>query len=34
MVLIDTMARFLDGVLASEESVMDESVYSGPLEYP
>ncbi len=34
MVLIDTVARFLDGVLASEESVMDESVYSGLLEYP
>jgi tRNA (guanine37-N1)-methyltransferase len=34
MVLIDTMARFLDGVLASEESVLDESVYSGLLEYP
>ena len=34
MVLIDTVARFLDGVLASEESVLDESVYSGLLEYP
>jgi len=34
MVLIDTLARFIDGVLASEESVMDESVYSGLLEYP
>jgi tRNA (guanine37-N1)-methyltransferase len=34
MVLIDTVARFLEGVLASEESVMDESVYSGLLEYP
>lgn len=34
MVMIDTMARFIDGVLASEESVMDESVYSGLLEYP
>lgn len=34
MVLIDTVARFLDGVLASEESVKDESVYSGLLEYP
>jgi tRNA (guanine37-N1)-methyltransferase len=34
MVLIDTIARFIDGVLASEESVMDESVYSGLLEYP
>lgn len=34
MVLIDTVARFVDGVLASEESVLDESVYSGLLEYP
>jgi len=34
MVLIDTVARFLDGVLAGEESVEDESVYSGLLEYP
>ena len=34
MVLIDTVARFITGVLASEESVMDESVYSGLLEYP
>ena len=34
MVLVDTVARFIDGVLASEESVMDESVYSGLLEYP
>lgn len=34
MVLIDTLARFIDGVLASEESVMDESIYSGLLEYP
>lgn len=34
MVLIDTVARFIDGVLASEESVLDESVYSGLLEYP
>lgn len=34
MVLVDTVARFLDGVLASEESVMDESIYSGLLEYP
>ena len=34
MVLIDTVARFIDGVLSSEESVMDESVYSGLLEYP
>lgn len=34
MVLVDTVARFLDGVLAGEESVNDESVYSGLLEYP
>lgn len=34
MVLIDAVARFIDGVLASEESVLDESVYSGLLEYP
>lgn len=34
MVLIDTVARFIDGVLASEESALDESVYSGLLEYP
>lgn len=34
MVLIDIAARFIDGVLSSEESVMDESVYSGLLEYP
>jgi tRNA (guanine37-N1)-methyltransferase len=34
MVLVDTVARFLDGVLSSEESVKDESVYSGLLEYP
>ena len=34
MVLIDTVARFIDGVLASEESVVDESIYSGLLEYP
>ncbi len=34
MVLIDTVARFIEGVLASEESAMDESIYSGLLEYP
>lgn len=34
MVLVDTVARFLDGVLAGEESVKEESVYSGILEYP
>ena len=34
MVLIDAVARFMDGVLAGEESVSDESIYSGLLEYP
>ena len=34
MVLVDTVARFLDGVLTGEESVKEESVYSGLLEYP
>ena len=34
MVLVDTVSRFLDGVLAGEESVKEESVYSGLLEYP
>lgn len=34
MVLIDTVARFIEGVLASEESAMEESIYSGLLEYP
>lgn len=34
MVLIDAIARFLPGVLASEESAIDESIYSGLLEYP
>ena len=34
MVLVDTVARFMDGVLAGEESVNDESIYSGLLEYP
>lgn len=34
MVLVDTVARFLAGVLAGEESVKEESVYSGLLEYP
>lgn len=34
MVLVDTVDRFLDGVLAGEESVKEESVYSGLLEYP
>ena len=34
MVLVDTVARFVDGVLSKEESVMNESIYSGLLEYP
>lgn len=34
MVLIDAVARFIDGVLSSEESALDESIYSGLLEYP
>jgi tRNA (guanine37-N1)-methyltransferase len=34
MVLVDTVSRFLDGVLAGEESVKEESIYSGLLEYP
>ena len=34
MVLIDTVARFVEGVLPKEESVLEESVYSGLLEYP
>ena len=34
MVLIDTVARFVDGVLSKKESVMEESIYSGLLEYP
>ena len=34
MVLVDTVARFIDGVLAGEESALDESIYSGLLEYP
>ena len=34
MVLIDTVARFIDGVLAGEESALDESIYSGLLDYP
>lgn len=34
MVMIDTLARFVNGVLPKEESVLEESVYSGLLEYP
>ena len=34
MVMVDTLARFVEGVLPKEESVLEESVYSGLLEYP
>lgn len=34
MVLVDSVARFIPGVLSSEESALDESIYSGLLEYP
>ena len=34
MVLIDSVARLIPGVLKGEASALDESVYSGLLEYP
>ncbi|MDR0885856.1 MAG: tRNA (guanosine(37)-N1)-methyltransferase TrmD [Clostridiales Family XIII bacterium] len=34
MVLIDSMARFIPGVLGNEDSHDEESIYSGLLEYP
>ncbi len=34
MVLVDAVARFIPGVLASGEAATEESVYSGLLEYP
>lgn len=34
IVLIDSVARMIPGVLSSEESAMEESIYSGLLEYP
>ncbi len=34
VVLIDSVVRMLPGVLSSEESAMEESIYSGLLEYP
>lgn len=34
MVLIDSVARLIPGVLSCEEGAMEESVYSGLLEYP
>ena len=33
MVLIDSVARFVDGVLGSEKAHAEESIYSGLLEY-
>ena len=34
MVLVDCLARFIPGVLGSEESALDESHSDGLLEYP
>ena len=34
MVLIDSVARLLPGVLGNENSAMEESIYSGLLEHP
>lgn len=34
MVVIDAMARFIPDVLGNDESVMEESIYSGLIEYP
>lgn len=34
MVLMDSVARMVPGVLASREAALEESVYSGLLEYP
>ena len=34
MVLADAVSRFIPGVLSSEASVLEESIYSGLLEYP
>lgn len=34
IVLVDAVARMIPGVLSHEESAMDESIYSGLLEYP
>ncbi len=34
MVLIDSVARLLPGVLGNEDSAMEESIYSGLLEHP
>ncbi len=34
MVLVDSVARLIPGVLGSGESALEESIYSGLLEYP
>ena len=34
MVLIDSVARLIPGVLGNEDSALDESIYSGLLEHP
>ena len=34
MVLIDSVARLIPGVLGNEDSALNESVYSGLLEHP
>lgn len=34
IVLVDSVVRMIPGVLSSRESAMEESVYSGLLEYP
>ncbi|MCR4600201.1 MAG: tRNA (guanosine(37)-N1)-methyltransferase TrmD [Clostridia bacterium] len=34
MVVIDAMARFIPDVLGNDESVLEESIYSGLIEYP
>lgn len=34
MVMIDVVARFIDGVIGNKESVTNESIYSGLLEAP
>ncbi len=34
MVLIDCVSRLIDGVLGSSDSLAEESIYSGLLEYP
>lgn len=34
MVLVDSVARLIEGVLSTEEGATEESIYSGLLEYP